>query len=52
VKESRLARTFVATRSSSPWLEDRDPARLQGRDLVRVLVDADHLVAEIGEACT
>ena len=31
-------------------LEDRDPAGVQRLDLARVLVDADHVMAEIGKA--
>ncbi len=32
------------------WLVDRDAAGTHGRDLVLIGVDADDLVAEIGEA--
>ena len=33
-----------------PGLEDRDAAGLQGLDLARILVDADHLMAELRQA--
>jgi len=32
------------------WLEDWDPATLERRDLVRILVDASDLIAEIRKA--
>ena len=50
VKDSRPARTFLATSSGKPRLEDRHLALPKRRDLVGVLVDAGHDVAEIGEA--
>ena len=49
VKESRPCSTLVAIRSVEAGLVDRRLAALERRDLALVLVDACHMVAEVGE---
>ncbi len=50
VKDRRPWRALLRDEVVEPGLEDRNFAALQGSDLRRVLVDAGHLVAEIGKA--
>ena len=50
VNDSRPCRTFAATSSSRPGSKIGISPALQGVDLAGVLVDAGHLMAEIGKA--
>ena len=50
VKQSRQASRFLRSSGSRPGLEERDLAARGHRDLLRVDVDREHVVAEVGQA--